>query len=87
MWGSCLEVFLRVWFDVFGFVFTSSYQSFTLRPCDTFQLKLFGQSREAIKILLVDICLSKVDEVQHGHQVLGFQPPHVDQGVGVIVFL
>ena len=56
-------------------------------PGQTLQLDLLSNSKEGVKIFLVNICLPKVEEVKNWIEIFWLKPPEVDPGVRVFAFL
>ena len=58
---------------------------FSLLSYQTFQLKLFSNDKEGIKICLTYSCFAVVDKVKNSRKIFWTQPPHVNQWVPMFV--
>ena len=54
---------------------------------ESFKLKFPSNCKEGSQIFLTNSCLTKVEEVKDGCQVLGFETSPVDEWVGMSVSL
>ena len=52
----------------------SVFHIFIIFPHQTFQLQLFSNSKERIKVFLVDICIPTIKKVNNGQNLLYFIP-------------